>query len=238
MANARISRPRRYVAYICSALLLAGLTACSEREARQDLQAAIKKLDVEKKQPELALPPAQPLPPAKTAKHSKVAAEPVPMPTQQELADYLRGKLLAASPSDGINDNLEVKFDPYRSTLTVIQPIGRCDIYLGALDTNNLSWDLFDPSGGSNSGRELLRLSATSVSGKTARACFDDKGKPERGTSTNRVRLLFSLAKAESVPGFQDKIMKTVKKLIILAGGVEGKELFQEPHGKAKSGGK
>jgi hypothetical protein len=238
MTKAKIHRPMRYVAYFCSALLLATLTACSEREARQNMQAAIKKLEVEKKQPELALPPAQPLPPEKKAKHSKVSAEPVPAFTQQELADYLRGKLLAASPSDGINDNLEVKFDPFHSTLTVIQPTGRCDLFLGALDTNNLSWDIFDPSGGSNPGRDLLRLSATSVSGKPARACFDEKGRPERGISTNRVRLLFSLAKAESVPGFQDKIMKTVKKLIILAGGVEGKELFPEQHGKAKSGGK
>ncbi len=242
MANARGNRPGRYAAYLCSALIFAGLTACSMQDTKRDLRNAIARLDSKPKQPELALPPAQlPLPTtaAKTTKHAKaVAAEPSSEPTQPELVEYLRGKLLTLSPSDGINDNVEVKFDPSTGTLTVIQPMSRCDQYLGALSSSNISWDVFDPSGGNNSGRELLRLTATSVSGKTARACFDDKGRPERGTSTNRVRLLFSLAKSEQIPGFEGKMSKAMKKLIVLSGGVEEKELFQEPKDKPKSGGK
>ena len=241
MANTRGNRSSNYAACLCSALLLAALTACSTQEAKRDLRKVIAEFDSKPKQPELALPPAQlPLPTtaAKTVKHSKVAAAEPPLePTQPELVEYLRGKLLTLSPSDGINDNVEVKFDPSSSTLTVIQPMSRCDQYLGAL-SSNISWDVFDPSGSNASGRELLRLTATSVSGKTARTCFDEKGQPERGTSTNRVRLLFSLAKSEQIPGFEGKMSKAMKKLIVLSGGAEERELFQDPIDKPKSRGK
>jgi len=206
------------------------------QQAKREMRNAINELESKKKQPELALPPAQlPLPTAaaKSSRHGK--AEPEPEPTQQELADYLRAKLLALSPSDGINDNLEVKFDPSSNTLTIVQPIGRCDHYLGALDANNVSWDIFVPNKKSDSSHELLRLTAISTSGKKARVCFDDKGQPDRETSSNRVRLLFSLAKSEQVPGFQGKMLKTLKKLILISGGAEEKELFQDPPSKSPS---
>jgi len=240
MARARRNRPRVFAACICSVVLLAGLSACSMQDAQRsmrdmqrDLKKTLAKLTAKPPQPE---EPAQPEPTeaAKPAKHAK-AAEPVPEPTQQELAEYLRGKLLALSPNDGINDNVEVNFDPSTSTLTVVQPNSHCDQFLSSLDANNVSWDSFDPSDGQDSRNELLRLTVTSVSGKTARACFDVKGQTEAGASTNRVRLLFSLEKAEQVPGFKDKMAKTVKKLIVLSGGVEGKELFQDPHNKSRS---
>jgi hypothetical protein len=191
--------------------------------------------------------PETPATPVKTDKpvHHVKAVEPVddadnqaPEPTQEDLAEYLRGKLLLLSPSDGINDNLEVRFDSSTSTLTVIQPTGRCEQFLGALDANNISWDIFDPSDSENPRDKLLRLTTNSVSGERARVCFGMNGQPEEGTSTNRVRLLFSLTKADQIAGFQDKMVKTMKKLIVLSGGVEGEEFFPDsktnPHSKKK----
>ncbi len=188
------------------------------------------KLTPQTEQPTEPAPPAQPTKPAiavKPARHAK-AVDPLEEATQQDLVDYLHGKLLALSPSDGINDNLEVKFDPSTSTLTVLQPGSRCNQFLNSLDINNMSWDIFDPSDAINSREALLRLTVTSVSGKTARACFGEKGKPEEGVSTNRVRLLFSLAKSEQIPGFQNKMTKVVKKLIVLSGGAQEKDIFQQ----------
>ena len=43
---------------------------------------------------------------AQTPHHGK-KPDPKPEPTQQELFEYIRGKLLSLSPGDGINDNLE-----------------------------------------------------------------------------------------------------------------------------------
>ncbi len=233
LARARVHRPGRYAVCILSAPLLFGLCACSMHDVRR----ALKKLTAQDEQSGESAQPAQPAKAAKAAKparHAK-AAEPMPEPTQQELVEYLRGKLLALSPSDGINDNLEVKFDPSTSVLTVIQPDGRCDQFLGSLDSNNLFWDIFDPSDAHNSREELLRLTVTSVSGKTARACFDEKGRPDQGASTNRARLLFSLAKSEQIPGFQNKMEKVVKKLIILSGGAQEKQIFPDSRGSPGS---
>lgn len=190
--------------------------------------------------------PAEPQPeaPTKTAKpvrHAKAAevveeADNQPLePTQEELAEYLRGKLLSLSPSDGINDNLEVRFDASASTLTVVQPTGRCEQFLGALNANSVIWDIFDPSDEQNPREKLLRLTGNSVSGEQARACFDLNGSREEGTSTNRVRLLFSLGKSEQIAGFQDKMATALKKLIILSGGAEGKELFPDSDAKHPS---
>jgi hypothetical protein len=159
--------------------------------------------------------------------HGK-SAEPKPEPTQDELIEYLRGKLLSLSPNDGYNDNLEVRFDPSTSVLTIIQPNNRCDHFLNALDTNNISWDIFNPSDTHETREELLRLTVTSSSGKTARACFDKKGRPEEGVTTNRVRLLFSLAKTEQVPGFRDKIVKCLKELVVLSGGTPENDIFKD----------
>jgi hypothetical protein len=229
---------------ICLAALLLGLSACSKqavRESMRDARRTLAKLTEKSQQPaESAQPtegePAKTAEAAKPARHPKAAkpvaeaADPLPEPTQQELVEYLRGKLLALSPNDGFNDNVEVRFDPSTSTLTVIQPTSRCDHFLRALDAGNITWDLFDPSDEHDSRPELLRLTTTSVSGKTARACFDAQGHPEEGTSTNRIRLLFSRAKSEQIPGFQEKMTMAVKKLIVLSGGVEGRELFQDSH--------
>jgi hypothetical protein len=234
-------------------MMLAGFSACSKYDLRQSMRRAERSFDkltekFKQQPPENALPVAPlPEPPAKAAKpagHAKAStpaaeeADPQPEPTQEELVEYVRGKLLTLSPSDGFNDNVEVRFDPSTSTLTVIQPISRCDLFMSALDASNITWDTFDPSDDQNARPVLLRLTTASVSGKKARACFDVRGQPEEGTSTNRVRLLFSLAKAEQLPGFQERMTKTMKALILLSGGVEGKEFFPDsqakPHSKNK----
>jgi hypothetical protein len=184
-------------------------------------------------------PQAAPLPkPEKSGKQGKHVKTPDPLldATQQDLVEYLRGKLLALSPSDGINDNIEARFDPSTSTLTIIQPGSRCDQFLSALDINNMTWDVFDPSDTHNSREPLLRLTATSVSGKKARACYDTKGQPEPGLNTNRVRLLFSYTKSEQISGFQEKMMKVVKKLVVLSGGAEEKDIFHPASSSASSG--
>jgi hypothetical protein len=48
-----------------------------------------------------------------------------PEPSELDLFNYVRGKLLALSPGDGINDNLEVAFDQDTYVLTITQPDGR-----------------------------------------------------------------------------------------------------------------
>ena len=224
----------RSAACICSAALLVCLSACSREDARNLVDKLTAKNDQSAESPQPApLPKAEKN--AKPGRHVK-APDPLLDATQQDLAEYLRGKLLALSPSDGINDNVEVRFDPSTSTLTVIQPGSRCDQFLNALDTNNVTWDVFDPSEANSSREPLLRLTATSVSGKRARACYDTKGQPEAGLNTNRVRLLFSYAKSEQVSGFQDKMMKVVKKLIVLSGGAEEKDIFHPSSSSASSG--
>jgi hypothetical protein len=250
--SSRRNRVASILTYLCLAVLLVGLSACSKNDLRQTMREARRSLDklmAGSKEPEQTSQSAEPQPeaPAKTAKlaHHVKAAEPVddadnqpPEPTQEELAEFLRGKLLSLSPSDGFNDNLEVRFDSSTSTLTVVQPTGRCEQFLGALNVNNITWDIFDPSDERNPREKLLRLTSNSVSGKQARACFDLNGRLEEGTSTNRVRLLFSLYKSEQIPRFQDKMATALKKLIILSGGAEGKELFPDseakPHSKKK----
>jgi len=240
--RARKDRLWNAAAAIGSLALLVALSACSKQDLRQSYRETQKELDklTERfRQPEdsstpNAVPPAPilPTPPAKPAKHAKAApeapAEPEPEPTQQELVDYLRGKLLSLTPSDGANDNVEVRFDPSTAVLTMIQPNSRCDHFLGALDAGNISWDIYEPGDGQSAENELLRLSVTSVSGRAARACYDANGRPEEGTATSRIRLLFSRVKADQIPGFKEKMTKVVKQLILLSGGVEGKEYYQD----------
>jgi len=218
------------VACLCAASLLFGLNGCFLQNA---WNAAVKQLEGtdQTEQPEKSAQPTRPAKAARPASHAKIA-EPVPEPTEQELAEYVRGKLLGLSPSDGFNDNLDVRFDPASGTLTVIQPQGRCDHYLGSLDANNLTWDIFDPGDTHNGREELLRLTITSVSGKTARACIDKKGQPEEGTSTNRIRMLFLLAKSEEISGFEKNMATAMRKLIVQTGGAQEKEIFAEPKDK------
>lgn len=224
----------RCAACICSAALLVCLAACSREDARNLVDKLSAKNDQNSGDPQAA-----PLPkPEKSGKLGKHVKTPDPLldATQQDLSEYLRGKLLALSPSDGINDNIEARFDPSTSTLTILQPGSRCDQFLSALDVNNMTWDVFDPSDTHNSREPLLRLTATSVSGKKARACYNTKGQPEPGLNTNRVRLLFSYAKSEQISGFQEKMMKVVKKLVVLSGGAEEKDIFHPSSSSASSG--
>ena len=67
---------------------------------------------------------------AQTPHPAKKASK--PEPSELDLFNYVRGKLLALSPSDGINDNVEVALDQDNYVLTITQPDGRCDIFLGA----------------------------------------------------------------------------------------------------------
>jgi hypothetical protein len=153
---------------------------------------------------------------------------PKPEPTQQELFDYVRGKLLALSPSDGINDNLEVAFNADTSVLSITQPDGRCDIFLSAIDTNSPIWEVFDPSDTYHTREDILRLTLTSLSGKKARTCYDKNNQVDSNLASNRARLLFSVPKANAIPGFSEKMGKAVKKLIVLAGGAPEKDIFQK----------
>ena len=151
-----------------------------------------------------------------------------PEPSRQELVDYVRGKLLALSPSDGINDNLEVAFDPATSILSITQPDGRCDIFLNAIDTNSTIWDVFDPSDTYHTREDILRLTLTSLSGKKARTCYDKNNQVDTSIASNRARLLFSVPKADAIPGFSEKMGKAIKKLIVLAGGAPEKDIFKK----------
>jgi hypothetical protein len=159
------------------------------------------------------------------ARHAK-KPNPKPEPTQQELVEYIRGKFLALTPSDGFNDNLEVAFDPSTSALTVTQPDGRCENYLNALDANSMIWEVFDPGDTHDLREKLLRLTITSMSGKKARTCYDREKNPDQSANPNRVRFLFSTSKAEEFPDFQENMAKAFKKLIALSGGTPEKKLF------------
>src|SRR5580658_479683 len=68
-------------------------------------------------QPGSTATPAQPAAKPKAVQHAKAA--PKPEPTQADLYAYVRGKLLSLSPSDGINDNQDVAFDPATSVLSI-----------------------------------------------------------------------------------------------------------------------
>lgn len=158
----------------------------------------------------------------------KKKADPKPEPTQQELFDYVRGKLLALSPNDGINDNQEVAFDPATSILSITQPDGRCDIFLSAIDSNSALWEVFDPSDSYHTREQILRVTLTSLSGKKARTCYDSQNQVDTSIAPNRARLAFSLYKANAVPNFTDSMGKALKKLVTLAGGSAEKDLFSK----------
>jgi hypothetical protein len=162
---------------------------------------------------------------AQTSTHKK-KPDPKPEPTESELVEYIRGALLAYSPQDGINDNIDVKFDPASKALTIAGPTGHCDEFLGALNANETVWDVFDPSDPHQQREKLLRLTLVSVSGKAARTCYDRDNHVDPSMVANRARLLFSLSDTDSVPKFQETMTKAVKKLIVLSGGTPEKDLF------------
>ena len=171
-----------------------------------------------------ALPAALPCS-AQNAYHPKKAA-PKPEPTQQELFDYIRAKLLALSPSDGINDNQDVSFDAATGVLSVTQPDGRCDIFLGAIDSSSLLWETFDPSDTYHPRAKVLRVTMTSLGGQKGRTCYDTHNQVDASLPKNRARLLFSLPKTGVVPNFQPNMTKALKKLILSAGGAPEKDIF------------
>jgi hypothetical protein len=162
---------------------------------------------------------------AKLTSHPK-KAEPKPPPTQDELFEYVRSKLLSLSPSDGVNDNLEVAYNPDISILTVTQPDGRCDIFLNAIDNNSAVWEIIDPSDTNHSRAEVLRLTINSISGKRARACYNNENELDTSLATNRVRLFFSLSKTKATPGFTDKMDKAIKELVVASGGAPEKQVL------------
>ena len=168
---------------------------------------------------------AQTAPPT-TPAHKSKKPDPKPQPTEQDLLDYIRGKLLALSPEDGLNDNLEVSYDLDKSTMSITQPDGHCDISLNALDANSAFWDTLDPSDRYRARDEVLRLTITSQSGKNARVCYDRKNQINPNAAANRVRLLFAHSKANATPGFVDTMDRAVKKLVELSGGTAEKKIF------------
>ena len=111
---------------------------------------------------------ARPVATEAKARVSPRKAEPKPPPSREELFEYVRGRLLSLSTSDGINDNLEVAYNPDISTLTVTQPDGRCDIFLNSIDNNSAVWEIIDPSETNRPHAEVLRLTVNSISGKRA----------------------------------------------------------------------
>lgn len=164
---------------------------------------------------------------AQTATHKKAAPPPPkPEPTEPELVEYIRGSLLALSPADGMDDNLDVRYDPTTKVLTVDTPNGHCDFFIAALNANQAVWDVYDPSDTNRTREKVLRLTLVSVSGKAARACYDQANHVDPTMLTNRARFLFSQPKADEEPDFQDHMAKAFKKLIALAGGAPEKELF------------
>jgi len=158
--------------------------------------------------------------------HKKAAPPPKPEPTESDLVEYIRGALLSLSPSDGINDNLDVRYDETNKVLTVTTPGGHCDLFVSGLNPNNAVWDVFDPSDSDRQREKLLRLTMVSVSGKTARTCYDKLDHIDATLIGNRARLLFSEPKADDVPDFHDKMTKAMKKLIVLDGGAPEKDIF------------
>lgn len=154
--------------------------------------------------------------PSNAQTHKK--SDPKSEPTMPELVEYVRSALLTFSPGDGINDNLDVSFDEISKVLRITTPVGHCDLFLDALNTNNASWDEFDASDSTGSRPELLRFTLVSLSGRAARTCYDKQNRVDTTMMPNRARLLFS-TRAEEMPNFRDKVGKAVKKLVILSGG-------------------
>jgi hypothetical protein len=199
---------RAAVVMVSSGCLAMALSGCS-------LQSILDRLSPQPAQP------AQPTPvvaPVKATGHHKMG-EPQLQASQQDIFDYIRGKLLSLSPSDGLNDNLEVTFDPASSVLSVTQPDGHCDIFLDGIDTNSALWETVDPSEPYHTRPAVLRVTMNSRAGKRARVCYNTDGKIDLKMASNRARLLFSLSKAEAVPDFTEKMDKAFKKFVVLSGG-------------------
>lgn len=164
--------------------------------------------------------------PAQSEIHRK-KAEPKPEPTSAELFEYIRGGLLEYSPTDRVNDNLEVSLDPTATVLTVKQPDGHCDIFLNALDANTITWDVYDASDSMQTRAPLARMNIVSIPGKKARTCYDNDNNIDPSVPTTHVRLLFSWDRIPDGSGFEAKMNKAVKKLIKMSGGYAEKDIFK-----------
>ena len=73
--------------------------------------------------------------------------------------------------------------------------------------------------------KSSIGLTMVSVSGKTARTCYDKLDHIDTTLVAN-ARGSFSEPKADDVPDFQSKMAKAIKKLIVLDGGAPEKDLF------------
>lgn len=165
---------------------------------------------------------------AQSQTHKKVSS-PKPEPTSQELFEYIRGALLAYSPDDRVNDNLEVSIDPTNTILTIKQPDGHCDIFLSALDANTISWDVYDASDSSQTRAPLARMTVVSSAGKKARTCYDTDNDVDPAIPSTHARFLFSWDKIPESSGLQTKMTKAMKKLIKQSGGYAEKDIFKNP---------
>lgn len=216
---------------VCTVVLLLNLSACSIETVLHGLSSVQTAETQHGVPPDWRSQPAKPVvvaqaAPPTTPAHKAKKPDPKPEPTQQDLFDYLRGKLLSLSPDDGLNDNLEVSFDPATSIMSITQPDGHCDISLNAIDANSALWETVDPSDTYHSRDEVLRLTLTSQSGKKARVCYDKRNQINPSAASNRVRLFFSHSKADAVPDFMNSMDKAVKKLVALSGGTPEKKIF------------
>ena len=170
----------------------------------------------------VALVAAIPLAGAQSTHHKKAK----PAPNAPELAEYIRGQMLALSPDDGYNDNQEVSFDAGSKVMTVKQPDGRCEIYFANLDANTIVWDVFDASDSNDTREKLLRATIIGLSGKPARVCYDKQNHPVASIPDNRARLLFAQYKTTQNPDFAYQMTKALQALIALDGGLPAQKLF------------
>lgn len=148
-------------------------------------------------------------------------------PTSAELFAYIHGAMLAYSPEDRVNDNLEISIDPTATVLTIKQPDGHCDIFLGALDANTIVWDVYDASDSMQTRPALARLTVDSVVGKKARTCYDTDNNVDPSITSSRARILFSWGMIPDGSGFQAKFTKALKKLIKMSGGMTEKDIYK-----------
>jgi len=163
---------------------------------------------------------------AQTDSHKKKAPPPHE-PTSAELFDYIHGAMLAYSPADQVNDNLEISIDPTATVLTIKQPDGHCDIFLSALDANTIVWDVYDASDSMQTRSPLARLTVNAIAGKRARICYDTENNADPSTPSARARMLFSWTLIPEGSGFQAKFTKALKKLIKQSGGMTEKDIFR-----------
>jgi hypothetical protein len=157
--------------------------------------------------------------------HKKNASE--HEPTSAELFAYIHGAMLSYSPEDRVNDNLEISIDPTATILTINQPDGHCDIFLGALDANTIVWDVYDASDSMQTRSPLARLTVAAIAGKKARTCYDTDNNVDPAITSSRARILFSWAMIPDGSGFQAKFTKAFKKLIKMSGGLTEKDIYK-----------